>query len=656
MNEKQPIQKRRYITGFDGLRALGVLGVILYHMNPNVFKGGYLGVPIFFIISGYLITDQLVKQYQQKSSFDFKTFYKKRLKRLYPGLCAVLFTTGAYIVLFQRNLLENLHKIVLTNLLNVYNWWQIANGQSYFERFANNESPFTHLWTLSIEGQFYIVWPILLLVLLKVLKKRSHIFNIIMILAVASGLLMAFLYQPTVDASRVYYGTDTRMFSILFGCALAVIWPSSHLRQDIERRDRVLLDTIGIVCFVGMAFLFMQLTDQGAALYRGGMFLFTFLATVLVGVIAHPGADWNSIFTNRLFHWIGSRSYGIYLYQFPVMIFFESKMTNIAEHQVAYHITEAIIILVISELSFRFIEQPMAKFDYSQTKVFFKQLFSLKNAQSTATKVVSGICVVILALGLTGVAQATTVKPAKANNSELAQKINKNKKDNSKRNASLAQKAKEANAEKLKLAKNASLSKSASLATQKSLEKQAKAHPVNKDLEKYGLSQIELQKAQNLQITAFGDSVMLDGQSMLQRIFPQMIMKADVGKQMTAVPGEAQALADKGILADTVLVGLGTNGPFTPDQMDQLMRVFGPQRHVYWINVRVPTRDWQNNVNATLQDAVKKYKNLTVIDWYGYSNSHDEWFYDDRVHPNTDGGPYYAAFIAKHILEDPVSN
>lgn len=653
MNEKQPIQKRRYITGFDGLRALGVLGVILYHMNPNVFKGGYLGVPIFFIISGYLITDQLVRQYQRRGAFDFKTFYKKRLKRLYPGLCAVLFATSAYIVLFQRNLLENLHKIVATNLLNVYNWWQIINGQSYFERFANNESPFTHLWTLSIEGQFYIIWPIVLIFMLKFLKKRTHIFNIIMILAVASALLMAFLYQPHVDASRIYYGTDTRLFSLLFGCGLAIIWPSGHLKQDIEFKDRILLDIIGIVCFVGMAFLFLQLTDQGAALYRGGMFLFTFLTTILVGVIAHPGADWNGVLTNKLFHWIGSRSYGIYLYQFPVMIFFESKMTNIAEHQVAYHITEAIIILVISELSFRFIEQPLAKFDYRKTGHYFRELFDFKGPQSVTTKVVSGISAIILVLGMTGVAQATTVKPGQANDSELAQKINKNKKHNAKQDASLMRKAKKANAEKSKLAKNASLSKSASVAAQASLSRKAKEHPVNRDLEKYGLTQIELQKAQSMQLTAFGDSVMLDGQSMLQRIFPQMVMKADVGKQLSAVPGEAQDLANKGILADTILVGLGTNGPISPDQIDQLMHIFGPQRHVYWVTVRVPTRDWQNNVNATLQAAVKKYKNMQLIDWYSYSNGHEEWFYDDRVHPNTDGGPYYAGFIAKHILEEP---
>ncbi|MCD2255238.1 acetyltransferase [Lactobacillus sp. CC-MHH1034] len=651
MNNTQQTKKRRYITGFDGLRALGVLGVILYHMNPNVFKGGYLGVPIFFAISGYLITDQLITQYQKMGKFDFKTFFVKRLKRIYPALVAVLFSTSAYIVFFERNLLANLHKIILTNLLNVYNWWQIVNGQSYFERFANNESPFTHLWTLSIEGQFYIVWPILMVCMLKLLKKRSRLFNVTMVLAIFSAVLMAILYQPHIDPSRIYYGTDTRMFSILFGCALGIVWPSARLRADIEARDRVLLDTIGIVCFVGMAFLFMQLTDQGAALYRGGMFLFSFLATVLIAIVAHPGADWNGVLTNPIFSWIGSRSYGIYLYQFPVMIFFESKMTNIADHQVLYHVIEAVMILLISELSFRYIEQPLAHFDYSQTGVFFKSLFSRKGTQSRRTRIIAFVSMFILVAGMTGAVQATTVKPGAANNSQLAKKINKNKKANAKRNAKLIQEAKKENRQKKLAQKNASLSRSLSISSSQELESRAKSHPVNEQLGKqYGIPQTALQAAQNMQITAFGDSVMLDGQNMLQQIFPKMLMKADVGKQMVSVIGEAKGLADQGALADNILVGLGTNGPFTPEQMDQLMAVFGPERKVYWINVRVPTREWQNPVNDTLNRATKRYKNLVVIDWFDYSNSHDDWFYADRVHPNTVGGPYYATYIAKQIL------
>ena len=154
-------RKRRYIHGFDGLRTIGVIGVILYHLRPELFSGGYLGVPIFMVVSGYLITDGLLIEFDRYRHIDFKSFFIRRFKRLYPALITVLFGTAAYITLFSQNLLHNLHMMVLTNLLYVYNWWQILNGQSYFARYANGESPFTHLWTLSIEGQYYLIWPLL---------------------------------------------------------------------------------------------------------------------------------------------------------------------------------------------------------------------------------------------------------------------------------------------------------------------------------------------------------------------------------------------------------------------------------------------------------------------------------------------------------------
>ena len=159
--------KKRFITGFSGLRALAVIGVILYHLDPNTFVGGYLGVLIFFVLSGYLVTCQILKAQFEQGTFDYRSFYLGRIKKLYPSLIGVLWAASAYILLFQRNLLAKLGQIVVTNLLNVYNFWQIANGQSYFERFATNKSPFVHLWTMSISGQFYILWPLIIYLLVK---------------------------------------------------------------------------------------------------------------------------------------------------------------------------------------------------------------------------------------------------------------------------------------------------------------------------------------------------------------------------------------------------------------------------------------------------------------------------------------------------------
>ncbi len=167
MNKR--LKTSRYITGFDGIRTLAVIGVILYHLLPTQMRGGYLGVPVFFVVSGYLITDLLRQEWDQNGRIAVKDFYVRRMKRLYPGMVVMLLLSAAYITLFQRNLLNNLRGVVVSSLLYVNNWWQINHGLSYFDRFGN-ESPFTHLWSLAVEGQNYLIWPLLFILLMKLVK------------------------------------------------------------------------------------------------------------------------------------------------------------------------------------------------------------------------------------------------------------------------------------------------------------------------------------------------------------------------------------------------------------------------------------------------------------------------------------------------------
>ena len=223
--------KKRYITGFDGLRTLAVVGVILYHIMPFKFQGGFLGVPIFLVLSGYLITDHLVLEYEQTGTIDLKNFYIKRVKRLYPGLITMLMATTAYITLFQRQLLVNIRGVIVTNLLYVYNWFEIAHGESYFDKFGN-QSPFTHLWTLAIEGQFYLFWPLIMLALLVFIRKKQPIFDVLFIGSFVSALLMAVMFHPNQDPSRVYYGTDTRLFSIFL---FSLLYPIGQVPRHMSR-------------------------------------------------------------------------------------------------------------------------------------------------------------------------------------------------------------------------------------------------------------------------------------------------------------------------------------------------------------------------------------------------------------------------------------
>ena len=622
MNKR--LKTSRYITGFDGIRTLAVIGVILYHLLPTQMRGGYLGVPVFFVVSGYLITDLLRQEWDQNGRIAVKDFYVRRMKRLYPGMVVMLLLSAAYITLFQRNLLNNLRGVVVSSLLYVNNWWQINHGLSYFDRFGN-ESPFTHLWSLAVEGQNYLIWPLLFILLMKLVKNRGTIFKIVIGCSLLSALLLAIWYSPGADPTRVYYGTDTRLFSIWMGSALAFIWPSTHLKKEIPKKAKRVLNLAGGLSFIGLVITFFVLDDHLSFVYYGGMLLVSLLCTILVAVTAHPGASLNRWLTNPLFSYIGKRSYGIYLYQFPVMIFYEAKIGNVGENVLLHTLIEIVLILLISELSYRFIENPLRKFHYKDTFRTVRNWFSKPVISRQKPWLLPALLVSLVALY--GIATAP-VNYVDAQQQQLKENIAANKKA----------------AEQTQKNANGSDTESTGENSSKATEAEQSV------MEKYGLTEAQVKKAEELEITAFGDSVMLDATADLQEIFPKAVVDGDVGRQLYESPELIKALKEKDLLRDTVLIGLGTNGSFTETQFDNLMKEIG-DRKVYWINVRVPTQRWQNEVNSMLEKMAAKYDNMTLIDWYDLSNEHEEWFYEDRVHPNPDGMLQYCTLVSQAILQ-----
>lgn len=617
------LKNSRYITGFDGIRSLAVIGVILYHLLPSQMRGGYLGVPVFFAVSGYLITDLLLQEWKQTGKINIKQFYYRRMKRLYPALVAMLIGASAYITLFQRNLLNNLRGNVLSSLFYVNNWWQINHGMSYFDRFAG-ESPFTHIWSLAVESQNYLIWPVVFVLLMKFVKNKANVFFSILGAALVSAILMAILYVPGADPTRVYYGTDTRLFSILLGGALAFIWPSTRLKAQIPPQAKRILNGVGLVTMILLILAFLFLRDDLTFVYYGGMFLVSLLSILLVAITAHPGASLNRWLTNPVFSWIGKRSYGIYLYQFPVMIFYEAKV-NVANHIFLHTVIEILLIGLVTELSYRFVEKPLRYFNYRESFATLKNSFyaPLKSRRKIGF-IFSGLLTLIAVVGII-VAPTNQVD---ANQQALQKQIEQNKKA----------------ADKTETVQSSS-------ETQQT-DQTAESSEAPKSLaEKYSLSNREVTKAKNLKITAFGDSVLLAGSKGLTEIFPKMVVDGEVGRQLKDSPPLLQALKDKGELNDTVLLSLGTNGPFSQEDFAQIMSILGDKHQVFVLNTHVPTRRWQNDVNSTLEAVAKEYKNVHLIDWYGYSNAHSDWFYDDQVHPNEGGSIHYCSLIAKEILK-----
>lgn len=623
--------KKRYITGFDGIRTLAVLGVIIYHLAPSTLQGGYLGVPIFFVVSGYLITYLLIQEWDRTNRIDIRGFYGRRLKRLYPALVAMLLATTAYITLFQRSLLVNIRKTVLTNLIYGYNWFEIGHGQSYFDRFSG-ESPFTHLWSLSIEGQFYLVWPLVVLALLILVKKQGRSLVILLAAAVASAVAMALLYDPQ-NSNRVYYGTDTRMFAILIGAAMAFVWPAHKLSADVSRTHRIVMDLLGGASLIALVYLFFTMNGQAASTYRGGMFWFTVLSGILVGTVAHPGSDMNRVLSNPVFSYIGQRSYGIYLYQFPVMIFYEARI-NIGNHPLFNALMEVALIMVVTEVSYRWIENPLRHYHYGQLTSDIVSFFR----QPRAHRLASSLGVVgALLFGLTAV--GFVQQPAAAKPTALQKTITARQAAATKKNTAAIKKQKA-------LAKAASQKKHDKAAALAKLSKADK-----KTAKYYYLTPQEMVSSKETPLTAIGDSVLLDDSGDLQKVFPGAIVDGKVGRQAADMKDVINNLSQQGQLAKNVLVNIGTNGYVTPEQAQGIVDAIGSHHEIFWVTAHVPTREWQNSVNRRIQKTADDNKNVHVVDWYGAAKNESSWFVSDHVHPNDYGNRHYTSLIAKAIAK-----
>lgn len=609
------MRSKQYVTGIDGVRTLAVLGVIIYHLLPTTLPGGYLGVPLFLLISGYFVTLQLVRQMDQTGGIQLTKFYLKRLRRLYPVLIVMLTVTTAYITLFARDLLHNIKSTIATNLLWVYNWWEIGHGQSYFDRF-NGESPFTHLWTLGVEAQFYFLWPLILFMLFLILRKRSKIKWTVFILAAASAVEMALLFDPQ-NINRVYYGTDTRAFSLLLGSWLALCWPIDRLNASLTAHAARILDGVGIGALLITLLGFFTLPGQSSWTYRGGMFFYSLIGMILIATVVHPGSHMNRWLTNPFFTWIGQRSYGIYVYQLPVMVFYE-RVVEIGRHPVINALVECLLILAISEFSYRLVEQPLAHYQWRYLPASIRHWIDFKMHDWHQWLKV-GPVVIICFIALCGLMLPS--KPAKK--SAVQTRIEKSRQATAAKNKQIAK------------------------------GKTAKVNVNSKSLQKkYGLTSNQLKAASELKVTAIGDSVMADASLDIQEIMPHAYVDAEVGRQGSATPAVIKDLKAKGQLQKNVILNLGTNGAMDSQTINDILTAIGKDHQVYWITPHVPTRDWEQTVCDQIKQAAKQNANVHVIDWNQAANGHAEWFAQDKVHMNEQGNAYFTRLIVKTILKN----
>ncbi|MEK4677502.1 MULTISPECIES: acyltransferase family protein [Bacillus] len=586
----------RYMVGLDSLRGLAIMAVILYHINFNWIPGGFLGVTVFFVLSGYLITDILVTEWRKNKRIDLKEFWFSRTRRLLPGMLVMLVITFAWIAIFHSSLLETMRDDSLAALFYVSNWWYIYHKLSYFDNF-NQPSPLNHFWSLAVEEQFYVVWPFIISLGLYYTKKRSRLILLICLGAAFSALAMAILYEPGTDPSRIYYGTDTRAFSLLIGAALALIWPSAELTNKIIPKARFILDVVGGSALIIILVMFWKTNQYDAFLYRGGMVILSIATALLVANLAHPASRIAKFLRFRPLRWIGVRSYGIYLWHYPILTLTTPKV-NTGDFSLIRAILQFILIIIIAQISWKFIENPIRQ--GTLRNIQFKNI-RFQNVTLGIKLALIGT-VFVSAIAVLGVAKASkdTVEVTKTQPAKHPVAVREN-------------------------------------LTQEAPQNQEKSKEVN-----------SVQPKNSLTVTAIGDSIMIDIAPYLKNTFPDIGIDAQIGRQLSKAIPVVERLKNEGNLGNHVIIGLGTNGAFTTENLVSLIKLIGKERKIILINTRVP-RPWESIVNERLKVTAAEYLNVTLVDWYDASAGKSEYFAPDGVHLTKVGAETYAALVVNAV-------
>ncbi|WP_165364279.1 acyltransferase family protein [Sporolactobacillus sp. THM19-2] len=620
--------KRRYMPGLDGLRAIAVFAVIFYHFGFPWASGGLLGVSIFFVLSGYLITDILLNEWEKNGRISLKTFWLRRARRLLPALFFILFVLFIWLILFRPDLIAHFRKDAVAAIFYVSNWWYIFYNVSYFDSFSN-PSLLTHFWSLAVEEQFYLIWPLFLIIVLKFKKIRRHLFVITVFMALFSAVLMAFLYQPGTDPSRIYYGTDTRAFSILIGSALAMVWSGRKLTDSGRKWPIRFLDLAGVLAFILILILMMTSNEYDRFIYQGGMFLLSLASAAVIAACAHPSTWLGKFLGMKPLRWIGIRSYGMYLWQFPIIMLsmnnFDSGMPRFARFFV-----ETALVIIVSTLSLQLIENP---FRSGLVGRWFQSHFLKKPRRVRLRTTALTLSLLFLSLSCIIAWSQTRITAASGNvpagSGESAISVQKHVP---------AEEHQEKSEQPYKKGDSSESKGQSQVARGETPRSSDSGHASGRKLE----------EESGQRVTAIGDSLMLDIKPYLEERFKKIEIQAKVGRQFTEAKSIVQSLNSQKKTGQVVIIELGTNGPVTMNQMHDLMETIDPKTRVILTTTRVP-RPWEGEVNQTMRKSAGVFDNVRLADWYKESAGHPEYFAPDTIHLNETGSAAYANMLLRTV-------
>lgn len=612
-------KKRRYITGLDGIRAIAVIMVLAYHLKLALFKSGFLGVTVFFVLSGYLITGILISEVEEEGTIDLKNFWLRRIRRLVPAVMSMAVVIIFVSAVVNRIIFTKGCKDFLASVLGFNNWWQIFNKVSYFEA-AGVPSPFTHCWSLAIETQFYLIYPLILLGIYKLVKsrgegraKRGLLFaGVTLLLALISVILMIVLFDPQQDASRVYYGTDTRAFSLLFGALLAILWEYRMVPRRLSASVNMVL---GSVSFAVLLVMTIAINGSSNFWYRGGQFFGTILTVLMVYAVSGRKTWLSRFLSNPVLKWIGDRSYSIYLWHYPIILLISKGI------KASWWITliEIVLSVVLAELSYRFIETPIRHGiigEYlnilrSRPKSRQEKKRQVQVARRSL-KVMAGTFVLTVSLIL------CMIFVPKKNALDTLQKREAKAKETGKM-------------------------------TEEQLAKQ-KANGSESDDTICTADLTDDEILEGLNLLLIGDSIAVDVTDDFYEMFPNSVSDTKIGR-ITSLGKQVldSYIDEKKWEGEGVIFASLSNSPIN-GELEDIREKIGKDMPLFLTTVRIPHDTFEEESNSKIKKFVEENDHTYLIDWYAASEGHDEYFDADDTHLLSAGAKAYAKCIKEAVL------
>ena len=607
-----PSNRLSYIPGLDGIRAVAVMAVLFYHANLPWALGGFLGVETFFVLSGFLITSLLLAEWQSTNGINLQHFWIRRARRLLPAVWLLLTALPLLAFVFARDALPRLQEDVPAALLYMTNWVYILREVPYFEAFGRPPL-LQQLWSLAVEEQFYLLWPLILLFLLRILKSNRHglLFATFVMIAL-STIWMAALYSPDTDPLRIYYGTDTRASGFLVGALLAMIWSPWQVPQ---KTGNVLYEALGWAGLLALVILYNRLNEFQPFLYRGGILVTALASALLIVSASTPTTFLSRLLETHLLRWIGSRSYSIYLWHWPVFMLTRPGF-DIQLPTLWIRMGQVAVTFVLAELSYRWVETPVRRNGFraslrSLQTSFRRWTVPQRLSLSVGAGLVSASLLLIWQGAIHQVTTNTTLDESQVGQStSLPDRIS-------------------ATATRLRPTIGSATA---------------------------SLSQLTSTPAVDLpRLTLIGDSIMQGAAPMMDDVLGEDIyIDAARKRKMEDVPALVETLSREGHLSRVVVIHLGSNRPFEAPVFDDVMEALLTHdvERVIFINVHRPI-GWEYYLNQKFAEGVARWPQVELIDWDAIAHSKQGWFIRDQTHLSYAGSEAYVKAIQETLDPTP---